>query len=167
MCTWPLLRLEESKMYWWLPAWFKIYVPYEVTCYFITKILALLPGCISRVLCVVVWKKRPVCSGEIALGRAGAKVWQCKSRVRSSRESFFCGTKSFCRTKPQRNQLATRMAPSSWSCFCNVFRLMGLRQWMIINKFISLIFEIDLFLHSTHLPFNSFIFVFRFRYRQY
>lgn len=32
---------------------------------------------------------------------------------------------------------------------------------MIINKIISLIFEIDLFLHSTHLPFNSFVFVFR------
>lgn len=39
MCTWPLLRLEESKMYWWLPAWFKIYVPYEVTCYLLQKFL--------------------------------------------------------------------------------------------------------------------------------
>ena len=55
MCTWPLLRLEESKMYWWLPAWFKIYVPYEVTCYLLQKWLPNLPGCISR-LCVVVSK---------------------------------------------------------------------------------------------------------------
>ena len=34
---------------------------------------------------------------------------------------------------------------------------------MIINKFIYItdLEEIDLFLHSMHLPFNSFIFVFR------
>lgn len=125
--------------------------------------------------CIVAWfnpatvccsLKKPVCSGETALGRAGAKVWQCKSRVRSSRESFFCGTKSFCRTKPQRSQLATRMAPSSWSCFvtsavwwvCNGWSSKNLRHWSLKSICFSTV---------RICPSIRSFFVFRFRYRQY